>query len=203
MLLVRIWLTFSGAKDPEAALLLAEDGRNDLEQVRPAGWQQQRRRADAKNLALVHRREARIGADRGESPPRTGSSAGRAQDNCPGLRLRPLSSQTTSKGADLNHGKSQLLHIWLGEQGRIFWSTNPCQNHPDMLLMGRTSYLLFESGRNVRKHFTPYYVLLCNYDWNFKNSFVNPDCWHLQPSHYWFIISKMCIFIGCLCCLVF
>ena len=119
VLLVRIWLTFSGAKDPEAALLLAEDGRNDLEQVRPAGWQQQRRRADAKNLALVHRREARIGADRGESPPRTGS-AGRAQDNCPGLRLRPLSSQTTSKGADLNHGKSQLLHIWLGEQGRIF-----------------------------------------------------------------------------------
>ena len=57
-------MTFSGAKDPEAALLLAEDGRNDLEQVRPAGWQQQRRRADAKNLALVHRREARIGASR-------------------------------------------------------------------------------------------------------------------------------------------
>ena len=105
-------MTFSGAKDPEAALLLAEDGRNDLEQVRPAGWQQQRRRADAKNLALVHRRlaEGRVAA----------AASGRAQDNCPGLRLRPLSSRTTSKGADLNHGKSQLLHIWLGEQGRIF-----------------------------------------------------------------------------------
>ena len=65
VLLVRIWLTFSGAKDPEAALLLAEDGRNDLEQVRPAGWQQ-RRRADAKNLALVHRRlaEGRVAARR-------------------------------------------------------------------------------------------------------------------------------------------
>ena len=113
VLLVRIWLTFSGAKDPEAALLLlAEDGCNDLEQVRPAG----RRRSnavvgssssDAKNLALVrvqpHHRFAAADRRRGGGGGRAGASSRQLSRT---IRLRPLSSRTTSKGADLTTEKA-------------------------------------------------------------------------------------------------
>ena len=112
VLLVRIWLTFSGAKDPEAALLLlAEDGCNDLEQVRPAG----RRRSnavvgsssDAKNLALVrvqpHHRFAAADRRRGGGGGRAGASSRQSSRT---IRLRPLSSRTTSKGADLTTEKA-------------------------------------------------------------------------------------------------
>ena len=114
VLLVRIWLTFSGAKDPEAALLLlAEDGCNDLEQVRPAGRRLSNAvvgsssSSDAKNLALVrvqpHHRFAAADRRRGGGGGRAGASSRQLSRT---IRLRPLSSRTTSKGADLTTEKA-------------------------------------------------------------------------------------------------